>query len=155
MKKFKGHIGISRSGHGGMDGKIRIRLTDAKNHCGFVTVEIGYAEFTQALTGLGGVSCDIEAYLDAPVGKRLETREILVPQLTDTYKNDAEARARMALVPYETEGWQGQDNDMLNSHRWTTDENGNPCSNVHFRRYVEPESDARELQVEGEALPGA
>lgn len=137
MKKFQGHLGISRPQGGNSEGKICITITDAHNHCSFLVAEIGYAEFAQALTGMGGMPCDVETWPDAPIGKRLETKAILVPRLDVSNWAERKERAREALVPYETDGWRGCDDDMLNSHRWVRNADGD-WSRVTFRRYVDP-----------------
>ena len=141
LKQFEGSLCITRPQGGNRDGKISIRIGDANNHCHFLELLIPHAEFAQAITGLSNQRCEVEVRMNAPIGKKLESKEILIPRVNDIPWNERHQRVNEALVPYETEGWRGRTDDMLNHHRWCKDAEGHECSRVVFHRYVDYEEE--------------
>ena len=141
MKTLPARISISRPSRG--DGKqyIKIEILDDKSHCQAVEVQIGYAEFAQALTGLGHIECQMEFNDSGIIGKKREHKSMIVkiPSFLSSDKKYAKA-LRAVLEVYEEDGWRAYDSSAVNPHNWTKTqerEEGFHNVNVTFTRYVE------------------
>ena len=101
---MKGKITISRPSYGCGKEKININILDCLSRQRFLTVEIDYGVFAQALTGLSELSCDINVRNLSRVGMKKETKdfELLMPKGSF---NDKDIAKKLALEN-EPEGWE-------------------------------------------------
>lgn len=101
--KIDGKITISRPTCGDGSEYISIRLRCESSRTRFLDLEMDYAEFAQALTGLSEVNCKIITRKLDRIGKTKETRplEFMVPEGKHLDKSVAKDRATKE-VP---EGW--------------------------------------------------
>ena len=70
---MKGAITISRPSCGDGSKYISIRIKDKCSRISFVDIRIGYAEFTEALTGMSEMECELITRGLQNVGKQKET----------------------------------------------------------------------------------
>jgi len=98
-----------------------------------VDVTISDEEFAAALGSLGARPC-VMRLTPKHAGKRGENKRERVPWDGRAYPRD-EAAERVALAPFEVDGWTARDGDLANSHN----RNSDGTYNVVFYRYVEDE----------------
>lgn len=140
-----GKITISKpmGGSGNLE-VVTIRLTDAINHSYIGEIEMSLDTFAHALFGQGELDCEFD--LDTKrVGLVLEQKfeEVFVSNLApagDTpYLERMQKLARQAIAPFEKDGWVGDADDALNSHRNVSHvKSEGIVRQVRFRRYVKP-----------------
>lgn len=102
--KHKAKLSISRPTYGDGREMICIRIKDTDARIEFVELEIGYAEFTQALTGLSEVSCSMDVRGLQNVGKQLE-REQLTFKMPEDKPFDKNMAAQLAIL-HAPDGWE-------------------------------------------------
>lgn len=129
MKKLEGKITITAP-HGANCDFIEIELTDKTSGCGLVEIQIPYATFTRALTGLAYQECNYIFHEGCPVGKvrEVKTERVAKPE---GYRDKEQGAA--LLAPFEIDGWQGRFDDLFNGHRGNRD----GTQNVAFIRFVD------------------
>lgn len=147
MKRLKGKLTISRV-HSHKEDWITIRVEDELSHCQMIEVQVGLAEFAEALTNLACRPCMVEFNDSGVIGKRREhkTESIFFPDAEvrhGTYGRDA--GIRKILAAHEIDGWKARDDDATNHHRMTynaVDAAGRKgyTAEVSFVRHVDVES---------------
>lgn len=101
-----GKITISRPTYGDGRKKIVIRVEDAKSGTSFLEVEMEYADFAEALTGMGNVPCELEARGLDVVGKQCQREQIQLEVNWHSYSNDLPDYVwEEALKEVEVDGW--------------------------------------------------
>jgi hypothetical protein len=138
---LKGKITISRPTYGGGKKAILIEVTDSLSRQRFVSVEMGYSDFAEAITGMGEVPVSFELRNPERVGlkKVSEDREVFAPE-RHCGRKDYEDWLRDNC---QEEGW------ILNPYLGAQNSivyrgNGRPMLRYSVYRYVKPE------QLEGE-----
>lgn len=130
--KFKAKLSITRWTDGKGEGSICIEVTDDTSGCRVMDLEVDYATFAQAITGLSYLSCEGMLYHPDKVNLKQElmTVDVPVPSM-NAWKLSREEK--LAIVkPYEVDGWKAYHlDDIGNQHRRTA--NG---YNVTFIRFV-------------------
>jgi hypothetical protein len=121
---------------------ITIEVEDDTSHTRAVEIRLPLLSFTNALFGSSYLDCEYVINRTTP-GLHFvhETRVVFLPKPTthEPYNRERDrARAEAALKPYETDGWRGRADDLLNMHRRNSDLHGNGGDyyNVHFWRYL-------------------
>ena len=101
---MEGRLTISRPCYGDDRRKISIQVKDVGARITFLEVEIDYDKFTQAITGLSSMECDLTTRGLDCVGKTMETKPFSFPFPHKNYGNMKEKAVKMAkeLCP---EGW--------------------------------------------------
>lgn len=140
---LKGHVTISRP-HGDQCNYINIEIVDKLSGIQFVECHIEYADFAEAITGLGHTDCNfILRGLDG-VGKTRETKSEKVFVPCTTFGGERKEAAAKAIAKYEVDGWVGRVRDATNQHRITKHTDDGYYATVHFSRLVEtPPAPAR------------
>lgn len=112
MKRLKGTVSISKA-YGGDADYVSITVIDDLSRCEIVEVKLSVEALGQAILGSGCEKCEIELSTSDAIGKRREwkTEIVTVPRSSDA------ASIRAAVAAFETDGWQGRDNDAKNMHR--------------------------------------
>jgi hypothetical protein len=132
-EKLKGSVSIYRPLGRDCD-YIGISLDDESSRCRLLDIRIPFAEFVEALTGRGNVSCEFDFFNDCPVGKIYEHKTEIVPRPQGYVKpNERKAVSEFALAQFEVDGWMGRDDDLFNHHKSKGD-----SAVVTFHRYVDP-----------------
>lgn len=106
MKKIDTSITISRPSYG--DGKelILIRLRDEASRSNFVEVQLGYKEFTQALTGLSEVECKSVVQNLQNVGKeRISEGRTVIYTGDSAQRHNREVLEQWLLDNCQEPGW--------------------------------------------------
>jgi hypothetical protein len=136
--KLKGQISISRySNARDMERPITIRIEDDDSSVEFLTVSLSYEEFALVMTGLSGVSCELDARGLDLVGTQRENKSEMVPVPDKFVYLSEKERLKLAgtlIEPFEVDGWRGRDTDMLNHYNQSKD---GMSFKVTFVRYVE------------------
>ena len=135
-----GNLTISRPSYSDGTKVIRITVEDELSGIEFLTVEVGLEQFAEALTGLGAMDCQLEVYPDQ-IGKRAERKAEWVP-MEITFLLDGAAREaahRVALAPFEVDGWRAIGGRLGNRH-YHSKRDGQDGYTVSFVRYVEAEA---------------
>lgn len=136
---MQGKITISRPiGHDVES--ITIEIEDILSGVSFLSVQVGYANFTKALTGQGYIPCEFETRSLELIGKRRETKteRVFVP---DGSYETRDKRAHNAVEQCEKDGWKGYYEDALNFHKRREVESNGAWYEVTFTRHVENESE--------------
>lgn len=103
---MKGKISISRPSYGDGKEKININIRDDESGIRFLEIEIGYPEFTQAITGLSSIECDFEVRGLDRIGKKLEIADIeFFVSSKGLYGSDRKDIARDAAKANTPDGW--------------------------------------------------
>lgn len=131
-ENLEGKITFSRPSGRDCD-YINIELTDTKSGCILIEIRVPYAEFAQAITGLGHQPCNYDFYDSCPVGMVREVKTELVTKIGG-YQRDL-VKGKEAILPFEIDGWVGRVDDMFNHHR-----NKGEKQEVTFIRYVQEPS---------------
>lgn len=134
---MQGRITISRPI--GLDvGSVAIEIEDVASCIPFLSIQVGYANFTKALTGQGYIPCEFETRGLELIGKRREakTQHIFVP---DGSYETRDKRAYDAVKQCEKDGWKGRHEDALNFHKRKEAESDGAWYEVTFTRHVENE----------------
>ena len=101
---FQGAITVTRITSNTGDGFVEITLEDSNASVNFATVQIGFAEFAQALTGRGSTKCEIITTGLDNVGKRMEHKQLEFPVPGATWEN--QQNIAMEVVAENTPaGW--------------------------------------------------
>lgn len=132
MKTLKGAVTITRR-HGKTD-VMAIAIRDDMSFCQFVELEMSLEDFMKALTGLGDQPCKFEFRPDK-VGLKLEHKTEIVQFECKVWAN-RELEAKLAVAPFNKDGWEGRWDDLLNHHNRGGGEK--PTYRVNFLRWVEP-----------------
>ena len=129
---MRGEISIGKVTSGGHKW-INITVTDDKSGCQFLDLKMSLIAFAEAMTGSSDQDCEFELRTQN-VGKRYEhkTMKILFPHGQSDSK-DRDNKAKLAVHPYEIDGWMGDWKDLLNHHNWRKGD----IYVVRFHRYVE------------------
>lgn len=121
LKDLKGQITFGRS-HGGNSDEtpIRIEVIDEASGIMLVTVRMDLATFADALMGSGHASCTLQANLSDKIGRKSETRTVLVPfEWHGEFGDEAGKRAAAlkAMKPFLVDGWEEfRESDLFNHH---------------------------------------
>ena len=140
MKTLPAEINIARPSYSDGRKLITIQITDKKSGCGAVAIEIGYAEFAQALTGLGAVDCQMTFNDSGVIGKKYEYKQevVKIPKtLLYTKSKQQQEALRACLECYETDGWIARDSDAMNHHHILEYRENDFMARVSFTRYIE------------------
>ena len=118
---------------------ITIDIEDESSGVSFLSVQVGYANFTKALTGQAYIPCEFEIRGLEVIGKRRETKteHVFVP---DGSHETRDKRAYNAVKQYEKDGWKGRREDALNFNKRKEADAGGAWYEVTFTRHVENES---------------
>lgn len=135
MQKLKGKLTIS-SPSGGLSEKdiVRIEILDVDASCYAVLVEMEIEIFARALMGHGHMDCVFEFNDSGNVGTISQNKEETVPVPADSYRN-LKAQ-KLALAPFEVDGWKARAGDIDNHHRASQDKSGQRFQLVVFFRNV-------------------
>ena len=142
MKTLPAEISITRPSFSDGRQLIAIYVTDEKSSCKAIEVLIGYAEFTQALTGLGHVPCEMIFNDSGIIGKKREYKDVIVTingwNVSET-KEERDACILRCLAEHEIDGWKARVRDAHNHHNMI---NGSSKADgydvrVLFERYIE------------------
>jgi len=105
-KKHDGSLTISRPHCSDGSSYINIEVEDKDAGIRFLSLEVSFVEFSQALTGLGGRPCKIEVHGLEHVGMQIErnTLEFVLPNDFPEYTGTKERAGELAkeICP---EGW--------------------------------------------------
>ena len=135
---MQGRITISRPAGHDID-SITIEIEDTLSCVPFLSVQVGYANFTKALTGQGYIPCEFETRGLELIGKRRETKTVCI-RVPDGPYETRDKRAHNAVKQCEKDGWKGRHEDALNFHRRKESDAGGAWYEVTFTRHVENES---------------
>jgi hypothetical protein len=129
MKKLKGSIIITKRSHSREPYRnIGIEIEDDTSGCRIALVEIGFAEFADALTASYG-EAEITLYESPYYGmKRIGT----VVQMPQPRIGATKEELKAIAAPFEVDGWEADLSDLTNHHRWA----GNNLMNVSMTKYV-------------------
>lgn len=131
----QGRITITRPTYGDGRQKIAIRIDDESSGIEFLEIEIGLAEFAEAVTGHGHVPCEYDTRGLANIGKQRVVKTERVPYSFNG-KYDTEAR-KAAVAPFEVDGWEcNYLGDVGNPYRRA----GEGAYHVTFIRYEDAEA---------------
>lgn len=128
---------------------LTLQLKDESSRVRFLEVRIPFTSFVMALTGMMEEPITFYLYHTEHIGKVRETKEetVLVPR--HTYA-DRETIARLALEPYEVDGWVGYLPDALNhTHRTVERAPEGNRMRVSFHRYVDPPTEDEDAVSQG------
>lgn len=132
--KLSGEIQMSRT----MGGNSTFHVSIRDKSSGLLVCEISIdpsllGDFMSTRT----TDCTVEVWPNTHLlGTRREGKTVCVPFTPSTYERKTSAEeAEAALKPYETDGWKGQADDLLNHHRAT-----NNGFTVFFHRFVNAET---------------
>ena len=120
-----------------------IRIEDDSSRVHFLEAQLGVEDFMLALAGRGYLDCEFDLRGVENVGRVLETKQEFV-FVEDGDYDLLEYRARIAIAPFEVDGWVGCDQDAMNHHRqnnklsWPEGKEGQWYA-VIFQRHVSPE----------------
>lgn len=136
---MKGSLTISRPSYGDGRRKIRICVRDELSRNQFLEVEIDYAEFTEALTGMSETEIDFQVYGLENVGKLrvFEKRQIVYP---DTPYNKASMESWL-IENAQEEGWIV--NPYLGSQQSVIHVDGKTLLNYTVTKFVNPDEEAQ------------
>jgi hypothetical protein len=147
-ENMKGKISISRPHSSLVEGEansrgdyIHIRIEDEKSGVAFLDIDMSMENFAYALTQSSNIPCNLTLHDIENVGKKIETKEELVPFRSgaERYGSREERNAKLAaLKPFEIDGWKGNISKVGNWH-YGDSERGYL---VTFTRYVEDSEDA-------------
>ncbi len=122
---------------------ISIEIEDSLSARVFVEIHLTLETFAEAVTGLSSRPGEMEVQNFDLVGKKLEIKSEIVPQVGF---NATKTEIHEALAPFEVDGWTGSRKDVTNHHNF--------CGNnvrVKFRRYVPAtEADIEEARKKNE-----
>ena len=112
--KMQGTISITRYS----TNTLLLCVDDETSRTQFLRLELTPEALALALTGLAAQPCTFELRAQH-VGKRRETKEERVWYHAQYRRGSEEERTEKheALMPFETEGWRGNPNDLGNHHR--------------------------------------
>lgn len=113
------------------DGSIRFYFEDEASSSRFLVATTTPENLGLAITGKSELPCDFELRPDL-VGKIREHKRELVPRPDDA----TESSMKVALAPFEVDGWRGHLPDLTNGHK-TRRVDGERFQEVLFVRYVE------------------
>lgn len=131
MSRHKGHITISRPQYSDGRKLITVNLVDRMSGAECASLEIGYAEFAEALTGMGHIECEFE-WRPQFVGLVREHKR-------ETVRGISRKDVAVALAKHEIDGWKAYEPDATNRHRIVRhNDDGTHDAAVLFARYVEP-----------------
>ena len=113
---------------------ILLSVDDETSRTQFLRLELTPEALGLALTGLAAQRCTFELCAEY-VGMRREVKEERVFYVGRHHHGSEEERTAKyeALMPFETEGWRGNPNDLGNPHRG----NRNDGYSTTFVRFVE------------------
>ena len=119
-----------------LKGKITITRQEGLSGCEFVAARLSLADFSAAITGMGGMPCEFELRAKY-VGLRAEHK--LVPVFVPNFDQlkDRDKVCRKAIQAYEVDGWSGRDADAKNNHRRASSDAKGTTYSVAFFRYVD------------------
>lgn len=103
--KHKAKLSISRPSCSDGSEFISIRVEDEDAGITFLELEISYANFAQALTGLHGMDCDMEFRGLENVGKRQEQKNIEFKMPKYEHYKDRQTIAAKEAQRQAPEGW--------------------------------------------------
>lgn len=105
---MKGKLTISRPQYSDGRKLISIQVRDEDSVTRFLTLDIGYAEFAEAITGLSEMDCELSVRNLERVGKTRVSKDITFPCKKDNgysgYPSKAEAIEQAKA--YTPEGWE-------------------------------------------------
>lgn len=130
MKTLPGRITISRFMNTD-DMPIQVEVIDGKSGCIAFRFRMSFETLARILTGQGEVSGTLEVF-DAPIGKRHEAKEELLPCDFPYGKKNLLALAKKAMQKFEVDGWRGDESDLENHHNYVPG-----GIRVRFVRYVD------------------
>ena len=98
---------------------LSISVDDETSRTEFLRLELTPEALALALTGLAARPCTFELHAQH-VGKRREYKEERVFYVGRHHHGSEEERTQKqeALMPFETEGWRGNPNDLGNYHNY-------------------------------------
>jgi hypothetical protein len=133
---MKGKITITRPSYSDSRRAISITMHDESSGTQFLDVEIGMAEFAEAITGMSRIPCEFQLFA-RNVGKIHEHKAVSVFVPAQRHKTTPEI-VRAAVAEHEVDGWMARDDDAKNGHRITSYADDGYHVNVTYDRFVEP-----------------
>ena len=114
MRKLPCSLVVSRSSGRDDDQEVHLQLTDEVSGCRVLEVNMSLAEWAKATFSSSG-SGTMEIYDAAPLGKKREVKEELVP--VPEFSSGDKGWADAALKTFEVDGWVGRKDDLFNHHK--------------------------------------
>lgn len=117
----------------------RLHLTDAKSGVSFLEIDINITEFARGVfRSLYHRPCLYELRALQNIGKTLEIKDEVVPEIKGNYTWDRRAeKERAAVAPFEVDGWMARSGDYDNGHRMVRAKGSNETAyKVQFYRFV-------------------
>ena len=100
----KAELTISRPSYSDGNKLIHISIKDKDARVQFLELKISYSDFTEALTGMAFVECDMEFRSLDCVGKMIEKDTLTFPMPLTTYSNRVEVAIRESSLA-TPDGW--------------------------------------------------
>ena len=136
MKTLPGKITIGRV-HGGEKDYVSITIVDANSILQLAEVEMDFAEFGEAITGMGRVGCTIFFNDSQNIGKKHEVKtQIVRIPISFSVSSQKKEAIGIVLQKYEVDGWVADIDSALNHHNWRGELDGMRNVEVTFRRWV-------------------
>ena len=140
---FQGAITVSRITSTTGDGFVEITLEDSNASVNFATVQIGFAEFAQALTGRGSIKCQVRTTGLDNIGKRMEHKQIEFPLPGATWENRQDI-AMKVVADNTPDGW--TPDFYFRSQNSFFDRDGQTWARCTIRRWVDNETTETESE---------
>lgn len=131
---MNGKLTISRVTSNVEKDYIRLRMEDDLSGVTFLDAKMSLEDFAKALMGMGYTDCEFEL-CPKHVGMKRESKIELVP-LDDPFFATDESR-RLALEPFEVDGWRARQSDIKNNHNYARQGDGKYKVEVVFTRFVD------------------
>lgn len=133
--ELKGKLAIVRP-LGGDSGQINIHVEDDQAGVRFLEIVISLENFAKAITGQGGIDCNLKIRALSKVGliREHKSMRVFVP---DHAYSDREEVAGGAVRKAESDGWIGRIDDAHNHHKIAERTDAGNYYNVVFIRHVE------------------
>ena len=135
-KMNNGRLTISRPNYGGEQQKISIKVRDDNSRITFLEIEIDLAKFTECLTGLSEVDCNIKTRGLGKVGKTKEMKpfEFEMPE-DKKWDNDRKVIAANLASKLAPEGWKPE--LYFNSQNSFFDKDGKQYARTSLLRWID------------------
>lgn len=118
MSLIKGQLTISRVSSSSGDGYIEIRFRDVDACAEFARFRVSFADFAQAVTGLGYAPGEIQVQGLEVVGLKSENKSELVPG-SHPYGDKTKLRElQAAMKKFQVDGWIGRASDLENHYNY-------------------------------------